>query len=286
MAKKFSILLVIYLICFTNSWSQSISNVRAIQSGQKIEINYDINNAGAAQEFEVTSYCSNNGGYSWGLPLKKVEGDVGKGVSAGKNKKIVWYVLNERDELVGDNIVFKITANPTKGYGNAEITATTMKDGRDAHEYKIILLGKNTWMTENLNFKTQEGCYCIDDIEKNCEENGYLYDWETAQEVCPSGWHLPSKDEFTLLIESFGSNEEAYPNLIIEGTSGFNAIFIGWRSTLGLYRSKGKEVKFWTSTEVAGTNAFAIGFDKLNKTINTPLVEKENAFSVRCVKDK
>jgi uncharacterized protein (TIGR02145 family) len=288
MLLRITVFILVFITCFANSQAQSIANVRATQAGQKIEINYDLINAGANQQFDIAVYCSVNGGYAWGIPLKKVEGDVGKGVTAGQNKKIVWFVLNERDNLIGENIVFKITANVTKGFDNVEVTASSMKDGRDAHEYKIINIGKSTWMADNLNYKTQAGCWCLDDDEKNCEGFGLLYDWETANATCPQGWHLPTKDEFISLIESFGSNEEAYANLIETGKSGFNAKFGGWRSSLGLYSKFGREVKFWTSTDIAGTNAFAIGFDKINKSINYTnlVVEKEYAYSVRCIKDE
>jgi len=60
-------------------------------------------------------------------------------------------------------------------------------------------------MAENLNY-TNVGRIgkCYDNKPSNCEICGRLYDWETAKEVCPKGWHLPSHDEWDTLYQSIG----------------------------------------------------------------------------------
>jgi uncharacterized protein (TIGR02145 family) len=52
-------------------------------------------------------------------------------------------------------------------------------------------------MAENLNFEAN-GSKCYDNKPENCGKYGRLYDWNTAKEVCPSGWHLPSKEEWAI----------------------------------------------------------------------------------------
>ena len=52
---------------------------------------------------------SQDNGLTWGSALKNVSGDVGKNISAGE-KSITWKVLEERDQLVGSKIKFKVIA--------------------------------------------------------------------------------------------------------------------------------------------------------------------------------
>jgi uncharacterized protein (TIGR02145 family) len=58
-------------------------------------------------------------------------------------------------------------------------------------------------MAENLNYDA-EGSKCYDDKPENCSKYGRIYNWETAKEVCPNGWHLPSDEEWTKLTGYIG----------------------------------------------------------------------------------
>ncbi len=84
--------------------AQSVSSVELSQEGKTLVINYLLE-ATTAQE--ILLYFSTDGGKTFSKPLQKVSGDVGKGVTAGKNR-IVWNVLEEVPELVSDSIVFMV----------------------------------------------------------------------------------------------------------------------------------------------------------------------------------
>ena len=53
-------------------------------------------------------------------------------------------------------------------------------DVRDNQSYEWIRFGPYVWMAENLNYRTQEGSWCYNDLERNCKSFGRLYNWETA----------------------------------------------------------------------------------------------------------
>jgi len=92
-------------------------------------------------------------------------------------------------------------------------TSGTLTDKRDGKVYKTAKIGKQTWMAENLAFKTEKGCLPYNNDIKNVIEYGYLYNFETAKDGCPSGWHLPSREEFEKLIKHLGGEEDAAYNL-------------------------------------------------------------------------
>jgi formylglycine-generating enzyme required for sulfatase activity len=56
---------------------------------------------------------SQDNGATWSGPLKNVSGAVGKNTSAGE-QQIIWKVLEEREQLVGDKIKFKVFASGKK----------------------------------------------------------------------------------------------------------------------------------------------------------------------------
>lgn len=84
--------------------AQSISGVEMSQEGKNVVVEYVLE-ASASQE--ILLYLSQDGGKTFSKPLQKVSGDVGMGVTSGQ-KRIVWNVLEEVPELVGDSIVFMV----------------------------------------------------------------------------------------------------------------------------------------------------------------------------------
>ncbi len=91
----------------TISYSQKITNVSNRQEQSTIIVSYDLETKFPCK---IELYVSTNGGTTWQGPLKKVSGDIGANVSSG-NKSITWNVLEEFEQLRGDNIVFKVSAN-------------------------------------------------------------------------------------------------------------------------------------------------------------------------------
>lgn len=92
--------------------AQIVSAVTAAQQGNELVISYALS---SEVPCDVSLFVSLNEGKSWTGPLVHVSGDVGKNVSAG-NRSIRWQVLEEQSQLVGSNILFKVTANSNKSF--------------------------------------------------------------------------------------------------------------------------------------------------------------------------
>jgi sulfatase modifying factor 1 len=125
--KKLLFILLFFQFSFVSA--QRVSSVELSQEGKNIVIEYLLE-AEAPQE--ILLYFSTDGGKTFSKPLQKVSGDVGKGVAAGK-KRIVWNVLEEVPELVGDNIVFMVEI--------AEGLIWEAKNGRPRMEWVAIPSG-------------------------------------------------------------------------------------------------------------------------------------------------
>jgi len=130
-------LFIIILIISSHSilQAQQISNVRATQNSDNVSIGYDITGAKAGQTFDIDVKCSLNGGNSFTIFPTSISGDI-KGVTNGYGKQINWDVLQDRDEIVGENIVFEVTATVKGGETDFSAMQGTFTDSLDNHIYK------------------------------------------------------------------------------------------------------------------------------------------------------
>lgn len=109
--KRISVLVLLFLLC-NNIFSQSISNVTALQVDNSIKVSYNFLHAGT-KLYNVVAYYSTDGGATYDT-MKTVTGDIGNDVTGGNGKQIMWDVTSDLEELVGDKIKFKIVANKNK----------------------------------------------------------------------------------------------------------------------------------------------------------------------------
>jgi uncharacterized protein (TIGR02145 family) len=162
----------------------------------------------------------------------------------------------------------------------------------EGQTYKIVVIGKQTWMAENLNYNA-EGSKCYDNDESNCKKYGRLYDWETAMSVCHSGWHLPSKEEWEVLNNFVGGSKTEGKHLkAVSGwdkgngqdTYGFSALPGGMSNYKGDFNHVGSLGNWWRSTENDSSSACGRDIDD-SESAGWGCGKNGTMFSVRCVKD-
>ena len=161
-------------------------------------------------------------------------------------------------------------------------------DNRDGKTYRMVKIGDQTWMAQNLNYKgpsdkdTIGSCY--GNNSANCNKYGRLYTWATAmgstedkcgdgkncdiseraRGICPEGWHLPSNDEWQTLLEH--TDRDAKKLKSTEGWSNggngtddydFTALPGGYAEQGDVaslpdnyFKDEGAYAIFWSSTQV------------------------------------
>ena len=235
---------------------------------------------------------------------------------------------------------------------NPEITYGTMTDSRDGKTYKTVTIGNQVWMAQNLNYsdsiktpslKRRTGCYYNDTAY--CNIAGRFYTWAAAidsvklaqdtvnpqicgydennceitgpiQGICPDGWHLPSYDEWVILLEgldlpfgrfglrgapsSIGGGKVLksqtgwyiYETVNQNGNGtdrvGFSALPVGFkRANENTYVGNYFDADFWSADEYWSNNedAHYMHLQAESEDAFLDATDKRTEFSIRCIKN-
>jgi len=178
----------------------------------------------------------------------------------------------------------------------------TFIDSRDGKRYRKVTIGSQTWMAENLNYDdpkvTSDICYAYS--ADSCAKYGRLYDWFTAKEACPVGWHLPDSNEWKTLEKYAGGDSIAGTKLksstgwavnpkdkIPASTDdyGFSALPGGLKSSRGSFYPT-RQYGAWWSAAVDGDGDAAyreLIYD--SERLRGGGAGKRPMLSVRCLQD-
>jgi uncharacterized protein (TIGR02145 family) len=202
--------------------------------------------------------------------------------------------------------------------GDGKPPVSTFTDKRDGKVYKIVKIGRQVWLAENLNYAAKGGkCYGEDnevedgeeyrytlsnaEVQANCAKYGRLYDWETAVKACPAGYHLPFDDEWTTLVDYVGGKEKAGTKLkssagwdrgyIVKHTGtddyGFSALPGGYGSkSNGRFHIAGYYGYWWSATVDSAGRAWLLYMNTYDGNVNWFNDSKSGLQSVRCIQDK
>ena len=191
----------------------------------------------------------------------------------------------------------------------------------DGNKYHTVTIGTQTWLKENLKttrlndgtpllneigdaaweaMTTYGYCWYDNDAAVKGKTYGALYNFAVANsgKICPSGWHVPTSAEWTVLKNYVGNDDDAGGKLKEAGTShwnspntganddyGFTALAAGQRYEDGPYIYLGKNCNFWTTTIGPGTNPYGIRLYHDGADYHMSEFHRNRGLSIRCIKD-
>lgn len=196
---------------------------------------------------------------------------------------------------------------------------TTVTD-IDGNVYKTVKIGNHEWMAENLKvtkFRNGEpipfmtdsaawtelktGAYCNYSNKENLVATyGKLYNWYAvvdSRNICPTGWHIPSDDEWVVLESFLGGENVAggkmklndstvwrAPNTGATNESGFSAI-PGGRQYHSAFYFLHEYGMYWAVTSEDDTYSWSRYLTYCSANLSRFHYKKYYGLSVRCMKD-
>ena len=216
----------------------------------------------------------------------------------------------ERDAVAIRAIALaEIRATPTAPARVASATTGSVTD-IDGNTYKIVQIGTQVWMAENLKTSKYRDGSSIPNVTGNSQwaglttgawahyDNstanetvyGKLYNWHAVADrrnVCPTGWHVPSDAEWTVLSNFLATDVGFKMKATTFGgsnASGFNGLPGGYRYPDDEFNAVGMDGYFWSSSENDSASAWNRGLYRTGDP-GRGSHYKSDGFSVRCVLD-
>lgn len=220
------------------------------------------------------------------------------------------YATNSVGTAYGNEISFTTEAFPNCG------TVTDI----DGNVYHTVTIGTQCWMVENLNttryndgspIKTGlselEYTQTLEGVYSHCNNNpgndavyGKLYNWYAVYtgKLAPTGWHVPSIAEWTVLFNYLGGTNYAgcqmkatdvfwkSPNVGASNSSGFSGYPAGKHDGFwGGYTTFNEIGGFWSNANINATDAWwcVLSYDRCDGYLTTTYMK--DGYSVRCIKD-
>ncbi len=236
---------------------------------------------------------------------------IGTSLTAGANQDL-------RVDFTPNDLTNYNTASKTV---KINVTVVTIIDA-DGNIYHTVTIGAQTWMVENLRttkyndgtsiplvtdatewagLTTAAYCWYNNYPIINKPTFGALYNWYAVNtgKLAPSGWHVPTFDDWATLTTYLGGDQVAggklketgtslwaNPNIGATNESGFTALPGGNRTYSGLFANVNELGVWWGATELNPLYDawMLIIYNNYNLVIRDTEF-KQNGFSVRCVKD-
>lgn len=295
---KFSITLVIACFYF-NVMAQTEINAEMPKNGA-VDVNVGILRWTGKQEMNYDLYFGATANPQlYKSDLTEFEE---KPVILELNKTYYWRVVEKKNgKEVRASKIFSFSTLPISL--NPNLKYQSFVDVRDYKVYWTIVINKQEWMVQNLDYKLPNQAWYYDNTDNN-KIYGFLYLGTLLQNsmntICPEGWHIPTQQEWTELMTSFGGIKTAGSALKEAGVkhwrnsnyqrtnaSGFTILPAGSGNSKPSFSNLGKYAFFWTSTpnKQKPGNFYKVDFGFMRDNAIIGVGDVNWSYSIRCVRD-
>ena len=205
------------------------------------------------------------------------------------------------------------------------------------YDYTTVQIGEQCWFAENLRSENYEngdaipaglsqsewmntssgaaaifgesgGCSSYSPVIDSCDpsqslsEYGRLYNWYAVDDtrgLCPSGWHVPTDQEWTVLTDFLGGESVAGSKIkttygwsenwcgVGNGTnsSGFSGLPGGFRNYTGSFGGSGIAGYWWSSSPEQSYKSWLRVLEHYDDDVDRGSSYQWNGNSIRCIKD-
>ena len=186
------------------------------------------------------------------------------------------------------------------------------------YDYQMVQIGGQCWFAENLRSENYEngeaipevtdneawsglisGARCnYDNDASNAATYGRLYNWYAVEDprgLCPSGWHVPTDEEWMVMVDLLGGEAVAGVQMKTTygwnnggngtNTSGFSGLPGGYRRPDGLFSVSGIRGLWWTSSPMDLSYALWRRLSNGNDIVDGGGSMFIDGYSIRCIQD-
>jgi uncharacterized protein (TIGR02145 family) len=179
-------------------------------------------------------------------------------------------------------------------------TLNTIIDKRDGEVYRVVKIGTQVWMAENLRYHDADAnsllakhSWCVGE-EGYCRQNGYVYDFAAVvndlgcaddfcgilyphRGICPEGFHVPKKAEWDTL-----QSNATRLNISLNAETGFTSAPTGEH---GDYAKMDNCARYWTASQANSLAAYEFYRCGSETSFKSQSYSKDYGYALRCVAD-
>ena len=258
----------------------------------------------AEKDDAYLSFCSGSDYENDGLSVRCIQDEAENSVSMLETSSVT--SASASSTVLAESASSVIPASSAKH--SQSMSGNLLTDSRDGQTYRIVTIGEQTWMAENLKYKTQFST-CHKDPD-SCAKYGRLYEWGEAYNACPADWHLPTEDEWRTLFATIGAKYRDYSGYLGAGEKlksksgwlengngtdeyGFSALPAGESDYYyemfnrpNVHKWVGTKAYFWSvDVDPSFSNSFLV-MESGTKRAYFAVGHDRDALSVRCLKNK